>query len=563
MPPNNRRRKIKRDAVGRFLIKESGGANEGGSSRRKAVKAASEFHEMPHMFQDAPDISDFMTGDSKTMHLKSVLERNALDEFLACSLSSQTLFDKQNASRILIKQSDRQMKSDGTSHHPTSGSVWERTIPIPRRPVNYVSGRPETVLSAAELSSLESDAFLKWRLQLSKIEEQEGRIMTPFERNLEFWRQLWRVLERSDVIIQILDARTPLFFRSKDLEIYVKEIHSNKEVILLMNKSDLVPQDVRRTWAAWFRHHNVTCLFFSALDELKRQGAVPFDISSNESEIGDESSEGSNEEPCYIRRRVGYRDLESEHESSDDSDSDHDDHDAVVSPPVVEQLPVVQDTKHTDRVANHEAMSDSDNASSERRESVDRNFSQLDGETFELYLWRISSSADVLNASQLLAVLQSVRGILLSRRSDHVDIEDEKEDEREEEEEDENEEGDDDNDSSPKQKSEVPIVERKFVHRNRDLSQFVVGLVGYPNVGKSSVINSVLGHKAVSVSRQPGKTKHFQTLPLPTIGMTLCDCPGDHSFIIYICHVILTQFVSFYTICLYLFRTRLPPNCFN
>jgi large subunit GTPase 1 len=41
-----------------------------------------------------------------------------------------------------------------------------------------------------------------------------------------------------------------------------------------------------------------------------------------------------------------------------------------------------------------------------------------------------------------------------------------------------------------------------------------VGLVGYPNVGKSSVINSVMGKKKVGVASMPGKTKHFQTLKL-------------------------------------------------
>jgi len=52
-----------------------------------------------------------------------------------------------------------------------------------------------------------------------------------------------------------------------------------------------------------------------------------------------------------------------------------------------------------------------------------------------------------------------------------------------------------------------------------------VGLVGYPNVGKSSTINALLGSKKVSVSATPGKTKHFQTLHLSP-DVILCDCPG-------------------------------------
>lgn len=37
-----------------------------------------------------------------------------------------------------------------------------------------------------------------------------------------------------------------------------------------------------------------------------------------------------------------------------------------------------------------------------------------------------------------------------------------------------------------------------------------VGMVGYPNVGKSSTINALNGAKRVAVSKTPGKTKHFQ-----------------------------------------------------
>merc|ERR1712151_154710 len=53
-----------------------------------------------------------------------------------------------------------------------------------------------------------------------------------------------------------------------------------------------------------------------------------------------------------------------------------------------------------------------------------------------------------------------------------------------------------------------------------------IGFVGYPNVGKSTVINALVGAKKVGMSSRPGKTKHIQTLELPSVGVTLCDCPG-------------------------------------
>lgn len=53
----------------------------------------------------------------------------------------------------------------------------------------------------------------------------------------------------------------------------------------------------------------------------------------------------------------------------------------------------------------------------------------------------------------------------------------------------------------------------------------VVGFVGYPNVGKSSTINALVGQKRTGVTSTPGKTKHFQTLIISD-ELMLCDCPG-------------------------------------
>jgi ribosome biogenesis GTPase A len=65
--------------------------------------------------------------------------------------------------------------------------------------------------------------------------------------------------------------------------------------------------------------------------------------------------------------------------------------------------------------------------------------------------------------------------------------------------------------------------------------QLMVGMVGYPNVGKSSTINVIYGTKKTTVSSTPGKTKHFQTLRVDLdetphesdqFELWLCDCPG-------------------------------------
>ncbi|KAE9389012.1 hypothetical protein BT96DRAFT_960120 [Gymnopus androsaceus JB14] len=52
-----------------------------------------------------------------------------------------------------------------------------------------------------------------------------------------------------------------------------------------------------------------------------------------------------------------------------------------------------------------------------------------------------------------------------------------------------------------------------------------VGVVGYPNVGKSSLINSLKRNKVCPVAAQPGHTKELQSVQLER-GMRIVDSPG-------------------------------------
>lgn len=66
----------------------------------------------------------------------------------------------------------------------------------------------------------------------------------------------------------------------------------------------------------------------------------------------------------------------------------------------------------------------------------------------------------------------------------------------------------------------------KNYSRSDDIKKTItVGIIGYPNVGKSSVINSLKRSRAVNVGSTPGLTKSVQEIHLDQ-NIKLLDCPG-------------------------------------
>uniref|UniRef100_A0A673FZ72 Nucleolar GTP-binding protein 2 n=1 Tax=Sinocyclocheilus rhinocerous TaxID=307959 RepID=A0A673FZ72_9TELE len=55
------------------------------------------------------------------------------------------------------------------------------------------------------------------------------------------WGELYKVIDSSDVIIQVLDARDPMGTRSQSIESYLKKEKSWKHLIFVLNKCDLIP----------------------------------------------------------------------------------------------------------------------------------------------------------------------------------------------------------------------------------------------------------------------------------------------------------------------------------
>jgi len=66
---------------------------------------------------------------------------------------------------------------------------------------------------------------------------------------------------------------------------------------------------------------------------------------------------------------------------------------------------------------------------------------------------------------------------------------------------------------------------KNYCREENSKKQIIVGIVGFPNVGKSSLINSMTRTRKVGVSNTPGFTKTMQEVILDK-DIKLLDCPG-------------------------------------
>ena len=157
----------------------------------------------------------------------------------------------------------------------------------------------------------ENQSFLDWRRELALLQEETGAVVTPYEKNLEFWRQLWRVIERSEVIIQIVDSRHPMIFRwarllgqktevstfrCPDLEVYVKEVSPLKKNLLLINKADLLTLEQRESWSKYLIEQGIDFAFFSALEEEDAGKSDGGSSSGSEEELDNSGEEADQNE---------------------------------------------------------------------------------------------------------------------------------------------------------------------------------------------------------------------------------------------------------------------------
>ncbi|KAI0361378.1 P-loop containing nucleoside triphosphate hydrolase protein [Trametes cingulata] len=395
----------------------------------------------------------YTTDIDPTSRLQSITQERDLDEFLNTATLAGTQFtaERRNVKIISVAASAQQnpylLSEEEERSTLQKQSENKQRLRVPRRPPWTKSMTP------AQLDRQEKDAFLEWRRGLAELQERDKFLLTPFERNIEVWRQLWRVLERSHLVVQIVDARNPLRFRCEDLEAYVQDVEGaegeagtgkgKRRSLLLINKADLLTAKQRKLWADYFDSQGVRYAFFSAanaaaLQEARREAEAAAARAEEEAAAAAEAaSKDDGDEPTET-------DEDAEDESDEESEQDE------------EAVP-----------ESHDEDSSDDESEDGTWHPVEEGPEAQDPRT------------------KVLSVLE---------------------------------------------------LEELFIKSAPDLSTFtdssgqhptklVVGLVGYPNVGKSSTINALIGEKKVSVSSTPGKTKHFQTIHLSQ-SLVLCDCPG-------------------------------------
>jgi large subunit GTPase 1 len=136
----------------------------------------------------------------KNKPVMSVLQTTSLDDFIESAEQGHVEVIRAQRDEFKLIETTAPRKSRGSEKH----SYYH--FSLPRKP------KWSTQMSAEDIDRNETAAFMSWRRSLADAEESSsGFRLTPFEKNLDVWRQLWRAIERSDILIQIVDARDPLF----------------------------------------------------------------------------------------------------------------------------------------------------------------------------------------------------------------------------------------------------------------------------------------------------------------------------------------------------------------
>ena len=121
-------------------------------------------------------------------------------------------------------------------------------------------------MSKEEVEAREERLFAEWTAKIHALDDRLD--ITPFEHNLEVWRQLWRVCEFSDAVLLVADVRYPTFHIPPSLFRALRNNKSDRDggqragralehktaaptLVIVLNKVDLVSEAHVRAWTSY------------------------------------------------------------------------------------------------------------------------------------------------------------------------------------------------------------------------------------------------------------------------------------------------------------------------
>ena len=119
--------------------------------------------------------------------------------------------------------------------------------------------------SNQNLYNIELDEYLNINKEKKNLEKKLNIINKDLSRKA-YIKILDQVIENSDVILEVLDARDPLICRNLELENKIK--NNKKKLILVLNKIDLIPIQNAIDWQKYLSNE-FPCILFKSNTQIK------------------------------------------------------------------------------------------------------------------------------------------------------------------------------------------------------------------------------------------------------------------------------------------------------
>lgn len=146
--------------------------------------------------------------------------------------------------------------------------------------------RKKPKLSSDTVEALNEEAALKDSMYKKEADKDlfiEGAAPERFEnknplfkagQSNRVWGELYKVIDSSDVVVQVIDARDPQGTRCRHVEEFLRKERPHKHLVTVINKVDLVPTWVTRKWIAELSNEFPTIAFHASMQHSFGKGAV-------------------------------------------------------------------------------------------------------------------------------------------------------------------------------------------------------------------------------------------------------------------------------------------------